>query len=107
MPVVGSDFRGSGNRDLRLFKIAQRNKEKRRHSSQQMDGVRPCKNVEKTAGVVARNVHALRHQLSPSHELSTNKYESHQVACEPQPAKADHISKKKARQRTFQREGHS
>ena len=69
MPIVGSDFSGRGKRNVCLFKFAEPNKKQGADAPQQVDRVCARENIKETAGLVARDVHALRDKLTPRDEL--------------------------------------
>ena len=50
-----------------------RNKKQRYHSAQQVHRVCASENIKKAARLIARDVHSLRHELTPGHELSRYK----------------------------------
>ena len=65
MPVVGSDFRGSAERNSSLIEFAEGNVKECCDAAQEMDRVRAGENVKEAAGLVAGNVYTLRDKLAP------------------------------------------
>src|SRR6266480_6169518 len=73
MPVVGSDFRGRGQRNARIFELANQNVEQRANSTKEMQAVGSCENVEETASRIAGHEDALSNELPPGDKLTDQK----------------------------------
>src|SRR6266566_3983198 len=93
MPVVGSNFRGRRERNLCLFKLAEPNKQQGADTSQQVNRMRSRENVKEAAGLVARDVHALRYKLAPRNELPSHKEKTKHRSHQPEFAKAAIVRK--------------
>src|SRR5690349_1528535 len=101
MPIVRSDFSRRGKRNLCLFKFAEPNKKQGADAPQQVDGVRARENIKETAGLVARDVHALRDKLAPGDELASHKKKTKRRSHYPKLTKAGGVRKKEAAARGF------
>src|SRR5204863_2111540 len=104
MPVVRSDFRCGLKRDFCFFKFAERNKKQSADATQQVNRVRASENIEEAAGLVARDVHALRDKLAPRNELPGHKKKTKDRGRQPEFAKAGSVRQIEALARGFQRE---
>src|SRR6266568_216828 len=102
MPVVGSDFRGRRKRNFCLFKLPEGNKKQSADTPQEVDCVRARENIKKTAGLVARDVNALRDKLPPRNELPGNKKKTKDRCHQPEFAKPE-TSARKSRRRADSR----
>src|SRR5947207_8959150 len=104
MPVVRSDFRCGLKRDFCFFKFAERNKKQRADATQQVNCVRAGENIKETAGLVARDVHALRDKLAPRNELPGHKKKTKGRSYQPKFAKTGSVRKIEPLARGFQSE---
>ncbi len=95
MPIVGSDFRGGRKRNFRVFKFAEGDKKQSADTPQEVDRVSARENIKKTAGLVARDVHALRDKLAPGNELTGNKKKTEDCCHQPEFAKTGNVREKK------------
>src|SRR6266478_5902586 len=102
MPIVRSDFRSRRKGNFCFFKFAEGNKKQGADASQEMDCVRAGENVKETAGLVARDVHALRDKLPPGNELPGDKEKSQDRGRQPKFTKAGKVRKKEPPPRRFQ-----
>src|SRR5207249_7840791 len=104
MPIVRSDFRGCRKRDFCFFKFAERNKKQRADTTQQVNCVSAGENIEEAAGLVARDVHALRDKLAPRNELPGHKKKTKGRSYQPKFAKTGGVRQIEPLARGFQSE---
>src|SRR5205807_1942843 len=79
-------------------------KEQIADDTQQVNRVRASENIEEAAGLVARDVHALRDKLAPRNELPGHKKKTKDRGRQPEFAKAGSVRQIEALARGFQRE---
>jgi len=104
MPKIRRNFRSRGSSDLGAVKVTKRYEQQRGYARDDVYGVRPGKQIKKTARRVAGQVNTLNNQLAPHKDLSTEENQTESCGYRPPRAKSRSIRLRQTPAGDFQRD---